>query len=213
MRPLTRQDLEQDRIRFTRHLDAPPLVPVVTQDATTGAVLMMAWADEEALIQSLETGDMHYHSRSRGRLWRKGEESGHTQRIVSLHLDCDHDTILARVKQEGPACHTQAPTCFHEEKSERPLPPGILGTLAQVIEDRAKSEASGSYTAKLLGDENLRLKKLMEEAGELQVELARGNPQRAKEEAADLVYHALVALHAAGVGIEDVLKELADRRK
>lgn len=213
MRPLTRQDIEQQRIRFTRHKDAPPLVPVVTQDSVTGQVLMVAWADEEALTKSLETGTMHYHSRSRGRLWKKGEESGHTQQIVSLHLDCDQDTVLARVQQEGPACHTGAPTCFHEEHETRLMPAGVLGALAQVIQERDEKRPEGSHTTRLLEDENLRLKKLLEEAGELQVELARGQKERAREEAADLLYHAVVALHAAGVPLEEVLGELEKRSR
>ena len=212
MRRLTRQDIEQDRIPFSPRGDAPPIVPVVTQDVVTGSVLMVAWADVEALVKSLETGQMHYHSRSRGRLWKKGEESGHTQHVVSLHLDCDQDTVLARVDQRGPACHTGAPSCFHESPDDRLLPPGILGALAGVVQERDRKRPEGSHTTRLLEDENLRLKKLVEEAGELQVELARGNKDRAREEAADLLYHMLVALHSAGVGVEDVLGELSKRR-
>ena len=97
--------------------DVNGLVPVITQDAASRAVLMLAWTDREALMQTLATGFMHYHSRSRGRLWKKGETSGHVQRVVRLLLDCDGDTILAEVEQTGPACHTGAGTCFFSRVS------------------------------------------------------------------------------------------------
>ncbi|MEP7344791.1 MAG: phosphoribosyl-AMP cyclohydrolase, partial [Gemmatimonadaceae bacterium] len=131
------------------------LVPVVAQDAATGAVLMVAWADREALERSLETGLMHYHSRRRG-LWQKGESSGHVQRIVSLALDCDGDTVLARVHQEGPACHTGATTCFGDTK------PRPIDRLNQIVAARAATDTPddpASYTHRLLADRNLRLKK------------------------------------------------------
>jgi phosphoribosyl-ATP pyrophosphohydrolase/phosphoribosyl-AMP cyclohydrolase len=180
------------------------LVSVVTQDARSGEVLMIAHADREAVAKTLETGQMHYRSRSRG-LWRKGETSGNIQQVVSLHADCDGDAILARVIPAGPACHTGAGTCFHDAPA-----PCALTALDRTIADRARNPSG--YTGALLADRNLRLKKLGEEATELAVALADGDPHRAREEGADLLYHALVALRAAGIGLDDVREVLSRRR-
>ena len=184
------------------------LVSVVAQDAVTGAVLMVAHADRTALERTLATGDMHYHSRTRG-LWRKGETSGNTQRVVSLVADCDGDAVLARVLPAGPACHTGEPTCFGAAAS------GALAELAATIAARAQAPDPGaaarSYTQRLLAERNLRLKKLGEECAELVVALVDGDRARAAEEGADLVYHALVALHAAGVTLADLQQILARR--
>lgn len=182
------------------------LVTVVAQDAVTGAVLMVAHADHDALARTLETGEMHYTSRTRG-LWLKGATSGNTQRVVALHADCDGDAVLAQVQPRGPACHTNETTCFGE------LPAHELARLAGTIDDRASGVASGqSYTRRLLDDRNLRLKKIGEEASELAVACADGNRARAVEECADLVYHALVALHAAGGRWDEVAAALSARR-
>lgn len=179
------------------------LVSVVTQDARSGEVLMTAYADREAVEKTVETGQMHYRSRSRGP-WRKGETSGNIQRVVSLHADCDGDAILARVVPEGPACHTGERTCF------RGAPAACaLSALDETIAGRARRPTG--YTGMLLADRNLRLKKLGEETTELAVALADGDAERATEEAADLFYHALVALRAAGVGLDDVREVLARR--
>lgn len=214
MRRVGAAELDGDGLVFVPAAtpEAPPLIPVIAQDAATGAVLMMGWADREALRRSLATGAMHYYSRSRSRMWRKGEESGNTQRLVELWTDCDHDAILAVVEQRGPACHTGAATCFHDGPAEPARAGGVLGELGALVRERAAAPPAGSHTARLLGDENLRLKKLVEEAGELQVELARRAPERAREEAADLLFHALVALQAEGVPFEDVLRTLRSRR-
>lgn len=188
------------------------LVTVVAQDAATGRVLMVAHADREAVERTLATGEMHYYSRTRG-LWHKGATSGNRQRVVSLTRDCDGDAILARVIPLGPACHTGAATCFGS--------PGAGEALAAVdatIAARAAAppvEAPGvrppSYTARLLADRNLRLKKLGEEAAELVAACADGDRDRATEEAADLFYHALVALRAVGGSLADVQRVLAER--
>ncbi len=212
MRKLTREDIEQDQVNYHERGDAPPLVPVVTQDAATGSILMLAWADKEALQESLQSGDMHYFSRSRGRLWRKGEESGNTQRLLSLYADCDRDTLLAVVEQKGPACHTGAATCFHDDTKEPVHAGGILGELSALIADRDEKRPEGSHTTALLEDENLRLKKVQEEAGELLVALAKNDQAAITAEAADLLYHTLVALQGAGVRVEDVLDRLQERR-
>ena len=129
------------------------LVTVVTQDARSGEVLMVAHADRESLEKTSQTGEMHYRSRTRG-LWHKGATSGNTQRVISLDVDCDGDAILARVIPAGPACHTGDPTCFHDAPSPNPL-----DALDRTIAKRAASPDAASYTNKLLGDRNLRLKK------------------------------------------------------
>lgn len=195
------------------------LVTVVTQDAESGAVLMVAHADREALERTLASGEMHYRSRVRG-AWHKGATSGHVQRVVSLHADCDGDTVLARVRPAGPACHTGAKSCFGEPA----LAADRLGALAAVIESRAADAAAApatgagsggagapSYTARLLADRNLRLKKLGEECAELVMALADGERERAAAEGADLAYHLLVALRAAGVTLDDLRDTLAAR--
>ena len=185
-------------------------VPVIAQDARSGVVLMLAWADREAIERTLATGEMHYRSRTRG-LWHKGATSGHVQRVVSLGWDCDADAILARVIAAGPACHQGTTSCFRDEA----LDADALAALDRVIAARAAGGDSpdASYTRRLLGDRNLRLKKLGEEAGELAVACADGERSRAVSEAADLVYHALVALRALGAGLDDVRAELAQRAR
>lgn len=189
------------------------LVPVVAQDARGGAVLMVAWANREALALSLETGFMHYWSRSREALWKKGETSGNLQTVVSLHADCDADTVLARVTMDGPACHTGEGTCFGElPGGEVTRGSGVLDELWGVLQDRDRDRPEGSWTTRLLSDENLRLKKLGEETVELVTALVRGD-DRASEEAADLVYHIMVALKGAGREWDEVLAELARRRR
>jgi len=193
------------------------LVPVVAQDTADGRVLMLAWANREALELALGSGFMHYWSRSRGRLWKKGESSGNLQRLVSLHADCDGDTVLARVRMEGPACHTGEATCFGElgggveGAAAAGVPSSLLQELWEVLEARDRERPEGSWTTRLLMDENLRLKKLGEETVELVTALVRGD-DRAPEEAADLVYHLMVALLAAGHSWDEVERELGRRR-
>jgi phosphoribosyl-ATP pyrophosphohydrolase/phosphoribosyl-AMP cyclohydrolase len=184
------------------------LVTVVAQDARTGAVLMVAHADRDALARSIDTGEMHYRSRTRG-LWHKGATSGNTQRVVSLSADCDGDAVLARVLPAGPACHTGAVSCF----GINALHADALSTLDATVQARQQSAASEvtSYTRRLLTDRNLRLKKLGEEAAELVTACADADASRAAEEAADLVYHAIVALHAVGASLDDVRAVLAAR--
>lgn len=184
------------------------LVTVVTQNAETGAVLMVAHADRDALSRTLSTGEMHYRSRRRG-LWKKGETSGNTQRLVSLARDCDGDAILARVVPAGPACHEGIVSCFGKdaETADR------ASTLAATIESRASEQnpTDSSYTRKLLSNENLRLKKLGEEAAELIAACAHEDRDRAVNESADLFYHMLVALRAVGAEWRDVREALAVR--
>lgn len=183
---------------------------MVAQDAQRGAVLMVAWANREALERTLETGYMHYWSRSRERLWKKGESSGNVQRVRSLHGDCDADTVLARVTMKGPSCHTGEDTCFGDV--DRAADVHIVDELWEVIQTRNRDRPEGSYTTKLLGNENLRLKKLGEETVELVSALLRdGEP--AAGEAADLLYHVLVALAGSGEEWADVKQALRRRRR
>jgi len=202
------------------------LLPVVAQDVDTGRVLMVAFANMEALEKTLETGSMHYWSRSRQELWRKGATSGNVQELSSLHHDCDSDTLLALVKQRGPACHTGEATCFGTlptppldagragaADGKEPDPEAVLPSLWAVLKERAEKRPSDSYTARLLADENLRLKKLGEETAELLLALAREEEEAIPREAADLVYHLLVALLASGTSLHDLLAELDHRRK
>ena len=197
--------IDLDALDFTKGQGA---VTVVAQDARTGAVLMVAAADREALERTLETGEMHYRSRARG-LWHKGATSGNVQRVISLHHDCDADAVLARVAPAGPACHTGATSCFGEDA----LGADELGALDLTIAARAEGggDSAPSYTRKLLSDRNLRLKKLGEEAAELVTACADGDVDRAREEAADLVYHVLVALRAVGGSLDDIRAVLGAR--
>jgi len=180
-------------------------VTVVAQDAVTGMVLMVALADREAMERTIATGEMHYTSRTRG-LWRKGSTSGNTQKVISLDADCDGDSVLARVKPAGPACHEGTVSCFDRALSD------AVSSLAATIESRAADESRDtSYTRKLLGDRNLMLKKIGEESAELVVACADGNQERAAEEAADLIYHIMVSLTSLGVTWSDV-QRILDKR-
>ena len=196
--------LDLDQLDFTK---SGGLVTVVAQDSLTGVLLMVAHANRAALERTIATGEMHYESRTRG-LWHKGGTSGNVQRVVSLSADCDGDAVLARVVSAGPACHTGARSCF----GDLAMRPDALATMDAVIADRAlAADATTSYTRRLLDDRNLRLKKIGEEAAELVTACVDGDIVRAREETADLVYHALVALRAVGGTLADVQRVLADR--
>jgi phosphoribosyl-ATP pyrophosphohydrolase/phosphoribosyl-AMP cyclohydrolase len=187
------------------------LVTVVAQDASTGVVLMVAHADREALERTLATGEMHYRSRARG-LWHKGATSGNVQRVLSLSADCDGDAVLALVSPAGPACHTNAISCF----GDAALAPDALSSLDATIAQRQSArddEHLSSYTRQLFASRNLRLKKIGEEAAELVTACADGDPERAAEEVADLVYHAFVALRAVGGSLAGVRGILARRAR
>jgi len=205
--PVRASDFDLDQLDFTK---SDGLVTVVTQDVATGAVLMVAHADREALEHTLRTGEMHYRSRSRG-LWHKGGTSGNVQRVVSLTADCDADAVLARVVPAGPACHNGTTSCFREDA----LHADVFATLDATITSRMqhRDDATTSYTQRLLSDRNLRLKKLGEEAVELATACVDGDVERATEETADLLYHALVALRAVGGTWNGVRAVLASRAK
>jgi phosphoribosyl-ATP pyrophosphohydrolase/phosphoribosyl-AMP cyclohydrolase len=197
--------------------DERGLVTVVVQDALTGEVRMVAWADREALARTVETGEAHFFSRSRGRLWRKGETSGNVLRVRSLLLDCDGDAVLSLVEPHGATCHTGAPSCFFRAlvsdgwtESARPLP--MMERLEEALRARAQGGSTRSYTRALLeaGPEKIGAK-LREEADELARAVASETDERVASEAADLVFHACVGLLARGVSWRAVLAELSRR--
>ncbi len=199
-----------------------PLVPVVVQDADTKEVLMLAYMNKEAFDLSRETGYAHYYSRSRKRLWKKGESSGHTQEIVQMLLDCDADTVLLQVHQKGVACHTGRKSCFFndvnsgETTAKSEVDPssvyGVTDTLYHTILERKNSDPKSSYTAKLLqGSENGMLKKVVEEAGEFCFAFKDDNEDEIVYECADLAYHVLVALGKKEISPDRIRQELARR--
>ena len=202
-------------IRF----DERGLVSVIAQDATTGAVLTLAYANREAVERTLESGEAHYYSRSRDELWRKGATSGNTQRVVEVRVDCDGDALLYRVEPRGPACHTGEESCFFTTLAGGRAEPGggveanlgkMVDMLAATIAQRRREMPDGSYTAKLLaGGTECVAQKVGEEAVEVVVAALGG--ERLAEEAADLVYHLLVLLEARGVGVGEVAGVLRDR--
>jgi phosphoribosyl-ATP pyrophosphohydrolase/phosphoribosyl-AMP cyclohydrolase len=203
---------------------ADGLVPVVTQESRSGDVLMVAFANRDALERTLSTGLAHYFSRSRGTLWQKGETSGHVQRITEVRLDCDGDAVLYRVEQTGPACHTGTRTCFSTAVSRTggqadgagEEDPGghILSRLATTIGQRASARPKGSYTAELLaGGVSKVSQKVGEEAVEVVVAANSEDDERLASEAADLLYHLLVLLQARGVPLDAVWRELERREK
>ncbi len=192
------------------------LVPVVAQDVATGAVLMLAWANGEALRRTVETGQAHYYSRSRQELWHKGATSGHIQIVYQVLLDCDSDSVLYRVEQAGGACHTGSYSCFERTLAKGDeIPPGFE-TLARefaVILDRKANPKEGSYTNYLFdkGIEKI-CKKVGEEASEVIIAAMKGNAEELRYEAADLIYHLMVAMAHQGLSWKDILSEI-DRRK
>lgn len=185
------------------------MVPAIAQDARTGRVLTQAFQDEEAWEATLATGQVHYRSRSRDELWRKGGTSGHVQEVVGVRLDCDADSVLMLVDPAGPACHTGETSCFHQGGQGIGQP--ILGELWQVLLDRDAERPDGSWTAELLADPGRLAAKIAEEAGELTEALADEPDDRVAEEAADLVYHLMVGLVSRGVPPEVVVDVLRER--
>lgn len=198
--------IDLDRLDFAK---GNGLVSVIAQDVRSGAVLMLAYADREAMERTLASGELHLFSRSRGP-WHKGATSGNVLRVRELIADCDGDAVLARVDPAGPACHTGSRTCFGEVARG-----DAVAALDATIAARAaeSSTVGAGYTQKLLGDRNLRLKKIGEEASELVTACADGDVARATEETADLIYHALVALRAVGGSLDGVRDVLVQRAR
>jgi len=201
--------------------DAAGLIPTVVQETATGEVLMVAWMDRTALEATLRTGAGHYWSRARRALWRKGETSGHVQHVDGLYADCDRDTLLLQVHQEGVACHTGARTCFYTRISdagaERPMAtaagPEFLEVLERTIESRKVDRPAGSYVARLFekGDAFI-CRKIGEEATEVVTAALGGEGNdRVVAEVADLWFHSLVLLSSRGIPLRRLLGELAER--
>ena len=194
-------------------LNSDGLIPVIVQNYKTGEVLMLAYMNEEAFDHTIKTGKMTYYSRSRKTQWVKGETSGHYQYVKSLTIDCDRDTLLAKVDQVGPACHTGNPTCFFQPlvgtDYDETNPLQVFETVYETIVDRKKNPKEGSYTNYLFdkGIDKI-LKKVGEEATELVIAAKNPNPEEVKYELSDFLYHAMVLMVERGVTWEDIIKEL-----
>ncbi len=201
-----------DKVKF----DDKGLVPVVVQDIKTNSVLMMAYMNRESLQMTLDTGNMTYYSRSRQKLWRKGETSGHYQTLKEMRIDCDGDTMLALVSQEGPACHTGNYSCFFESlygDGGYSGGYGVIDELFAVIEDRRNNPKEGSYTNYLFdkGIDKI-CKKVGEEAAEIIIAAKNAASDEIRYESADFLYHLLVLLCERGLTPGEVFAELEKRR-
>ena len=207
-----RSEISWDELK----LNSDGMVPVIVQDYRTAEVLMMAYMTEEAFRKTLETGLMTYYSRSRKCLWTKGLTSGHIQYVKSLTADCDYDTLLAKVSQVGPACHTGNPTCFFNQmmkkdyKESNPL--SVFESVYGTIKDRKENPKEGSYTNYLFdkGIDQI-LKKVGEEATELVIAAKNPEPEEIKYEMADFLYHAMVLMVEKGITWEEIIEELDNR--
>jgi phosphoribosyl-ATP pyrophosphohydrolase/phosphoribosyl-AMP cyclohydrolase len=186
------------------------LTPVVVQDIRNNNVLMLAYMNEESIELTKKTGFMHYWSRSRNAIWKKGETSGNFQKCIELMTDCDGDALLARVEQTGVACHTGSYSCFFKEPLRQE---DVVSELWRVFEERRREGSESSYTLKLLRNRNLLLKKIGEESAEVILAAKDGKREEMAYEAADLLYHLMVLLYDEKMTIEDIYRELEGRRK
>ena len=190
------------------------LVPAIVQDAVTGAVLMLAYMNREALEQTLTRKRAVFFSRSKQRLWEKGETTGHSLDVVDVALDCDADTLLITANPRGPACHNGTLTCFGDEPRTAATAIGFLARLEQVVEQRATQKPEESYTAKLLAKGiNKVAQKVGEEGVETALAGASESAEKLTEESADLLFHLLVLLRARGVLLRDVAGKLEERHR
>lgn len=186
------------------------LVPAIIQDAQTGVVLMLGYMNEEAYKMTLETGKVTFWSRTRQTLWTKGETSGNWLNVVEILNDCDQDTLLIKVRPEGPVCHTGADTCWNEKNEKNPLL--FLSELSDFIEKRHREMPEGSYTTSLFRDGlNRMAQKVGEEALEMVIEATNGTNERLVYEGSDMLYHLIVLLTSKGLRIEDLARELVER--
>ena len=206
--------MELDQIRF----DEKGLVPAIAQDVRTGQVLMLAYMNRESLEETLRSGYATYFSRSRQQLWKKGETSGHVQKVLEIRYDCDEDALLLKVEQTGAACHTGEYSCFYRtlmetDPDEMPAGANVLEEVYATIRDRSEHPREGSYTNYLLdkGVEKI-AKQVGEEASETIIAAVKGSCEEVTYEAADLLYHLLVLLFQQGVSPNEVWDELARRR-
>ena len=196
-------------IRF----DEQGLAPCVMQDAGTGEVLTLAYVNREALDRTRETGEMHFWSRSRQKLWRKGETSGNVMKVRALRYDCDEDALLALVEPAGPACHTGERTCFHRGDMD-PVPSEAAAAIERTIAQRkSEGDSASSYTAELLADPPHIGEKVREEAEEVTRAAAEESDERVREEAADVLYHLAVLLAARDLKLTDAFEVLNARRR
>jgi phosphoribosyl-AMP cyclohydrolase / phosphoribosyl-ATP pyrophosphohydrolase len=195
--------------------DAAGLLPAVVQEAHTGELLMVAWMNQEAVAATLATGRTHFWSRSRQALWRKGEVSGHAQHVRGVWVDCDADTLLVQVHQDGPACHTGQRSCFFRAlQADGPEPsPTMLARLEAVVAARKRGAPAGSYVGRLLAEgEPAICRKVGEEAVEVVTAALGGEgDRRVVEEVADLWFHTMLLLGQRGISLRDVLEELGRR--
>ena len=195
-------------INFEKYPDG--LVPAIVQDAQTGKVLMLGYMSRESLEKTLAERRATFFSRSKNRLWTKGETSGHFLDVVELRADCDADAILIKARPHGPVCHTGSDTCFDEKN----LPPSFLPQLESIIEDRFSNPREGSYVASLVAKGiNKIAQKVGEEAVEVVIEAKDDNRGLFLGEAADLVFHLLVLLRAKGTNLSEVGEVLRNRMK
>ena len=188
------------------------LVPAIIQDADTAKVLMLGFMNREAYEKTMETGKVTFYSRTRQRLWTKGEESGNFLHLVSVSVDCDRDTLLIQAHPEGPVCHTGTDTCWGEKNTANPL--AFLSELQDFIETRHKEMPEGSYTTSLFRDGiNRMAQKVGEEALEAVIEAVNGTDERLIYEGSDMLYHLIVLLTSKGLRIEQLAAELQARHK
>ena len=197
------------------------LIPAVVQDASTGAVLTLAFMNEEALRRTLAGPDVWFYSRSRAELWHKGETSGNYLKVKEVITDCDADAVLVKVEPTGPACHTGSESCFCSsldspdalEDAVQSAGPGVLVELMDIIEQRKRDRPEGSYTTRLFDEGTPRIaQKVAEESGEVVIAALTGSKQETAAEASDLLYHLLVLLSARDVPLEEVWEQLRERR-
>ena len=187
------------------------LIPAIVQDNNTNKVLMLGFMNEEAYEETRETGKVTFFSRTKNRLWMKGETSGNTLQVVSMMVDCDNDTILIKANPAGPVCHTGADTCFGEKNVEDIM---FLKYLQDFIEQRRQEMPEGSYTTSLfLKGVNRMAQKVGEEAVETVIEATNGTEDGFIYEASDLIYHLIVLLTSKGLRLEDLARELKKRHK
>lgn len=194
----------------TLKFDEKGLIPAIVQDIDTRVVLMLGYMNRESLEKTLKTGLVSFYSRSRQKLWTKGEESGHFLYMKEMAADCDQDTLLVKAKPVGPTCHLGTDTCWGEENQER----DFLFYLQHFLQKRKDESPEVSYTARLISKGiNKVAQKVGEEAVELVIEAKDDNEELFLNEAADLMYHYLVLLIAKGYGLEDVIGVLRERHK
>lgn len=193
--------------------DEGGLVPVVVQDDASGEILMLAYANADAVALTLSTGELHLWSRSRSELWHKGATSGNTQKVVALRLDCDRDALLAIVTPAGPACHTGERSCFFNTVTTGEVPHEALPQVERVLAQRAADQPADSYSVQLLGDQAFAAAKVLEEAEEVGRAVLEESDDRVDEEAADLLFHLTALLHSRGHSLAEAQRVLLQRRR